>query len=140
MWCCFYLIMTKSCCAPRCRNWYKKNARRKRRKTKRRVTTLRKLKTKELLVMMKISMFEFPDHKTDQQRRATWIARVPRDNWHPKEDSNIFLCEDQFLSSDIVSASTDSNPRRKRKRSSGALSKKRWMVQFLAFGLDYQRI
>ena len=44
--------MTKSCCAPRCRNWYK-NARRKRRKNKRRVTTLRKLKTKELLVMMK---------------------------------------------------------------------------------------
>ena len=70
-------------------------------------------------------MFEFPDHKTDQQRRATWIARVPRDNWHPKEDSNIFLCEDHFLSSDIVSASTDSNPRRKRKRNSDALSKKR---------------
>ena len=50
---------------------------------------------------------------------------MPRDNWHPKGDSNIFLCEDHFLSSDIVSASTDSNTRRKRKRSNDALSKKR---------------
>ena len=122
--------MTKSCCAPRYRNGYKKcKAKKKKNQT---VSDDAKKVENEVIVCddekeekRKIYMFEFPDQKTDQQRRVTWIACAPLDNWHPKEDSNIFLCEDHFLSSDIVSASTDSNPWRKRKRSSDALSKKR---------------
>ena len=112
------------CCAPRCRNGYKKRQAKKK-KNQTESDDAKKVENEGIVGDgEKEEMFEFLDHKIDHQRRATWIAHVPRDNWHPKEDSNIFLCEDHFLSSDIVSASTDSNPRRKRKRSSDALSKK----------------
>ena len=47
-----------------------------------------------------------------------WIARVPRENWNPKENANIFLCERHFMPSDIINGSMDSNSRRKKNKTS----------------------
>ena len=78
--------MTDSCCAPGCTNGYKK---RKKKKIQTDCANADKDENEgvyddEKAKKKKVSMFEFPDQKTEQQRRATWIARVPRDDWHPK--------------------------------------------------------
>ena len=64
----------------------------------------------------KISIFAYPKHEENPEKRAKWIAKVPRENWHPKNESKLFICEKDFQESDIVATSTDSNNRRKRKK------------------------
>ena len=36
------------------------------------------------------------------ERRAKWVARVPRDNWNPNDNTNLFLCDKHFMPSDIL--------------------------------------
>ena len=66
----------------------------------------------------KISLFSFPSHDSAPERRARWISRVPRDEWHPGEKAKIFLCEKHFHASDIITDSIDSNSRRKKTKQS----------------------
>ena len=72
----------------------------------------------------KKALFGFPKHDVDPEKRARWIARVPRKKWNPSEKSDLFLCENHFLSRDIITTSTDTNIRRT-KMSSGELKRKR---------------
>ena len=55
----------------------------------------------------KFALFKFPAHKDDPEKRAKWIARVPRDEWKPAHDTDLFLCEKHFLASDIVEETID---------------------------------
>ena len=55
----------------------------------------------------KFALFKFPAHKDDPEKRAKWIARVPRDEWKPAHDTDLFLCEKHFLASDIVEESME---------------------------------
>ena len=58
------------------------------------------------------------------KKRARWIARIPRKDWHPTEKSNLHICERHFLPSHIISESIDKNNRRKRKRGNNELAHK----------------
>ena len=73
----------------------------------------------------RISIFEFPKHKDDPERRRKWISRVPR-VWNPKDDQSLFICEKHFRPEDIIRESTDTNSRRKRKKDSNQLYTKRY--------------
>ena len=73
----------------------------------------------------KISIFAFPKHKENPEKRVKWIAKVPRENWHPKNESKLFICEKHFQENDIVATSTDSNNRHKQKKQSEVLGHKR---------------
>ena len=59
--------------------------------------------------------FTFPKEKTNAERRALWISKVPRKNWNPTPQTEIALCERHFKREDIIFTSTDTNVRRKRK-------------------------
>ena len=71
-----------------------------------------------------IAVFKFPSHDEEPERRAQWIARVPRDYWKPDATAKIFLCEKHFMPDDIVEESQDTNPRRKKKRKTEKLARK----------------
>ena len=75
-----------------------------------------------------IATFGFPKHDKEPELRARWIARVPRNDrrWITKSadvTAKLYLCEKHFMPEDIISDSTDTNSRRKRK--SDQLCKKR---------------
>ena len=70
-------------------------------------------------------IFEFPKHNNEPEKRARWIACVPRENWLPTDTQALHICEKHFQVCDVVTSSTDSNNRRKRKKGSDALSRKR---------------
>ena len=76
----------------------------------------------------KLTLFSFPKHDKDPELRARWIARVPRHDSRWLEitanvNAKLYLCEKHFLPGDIITDSTDTNTRRKRK--SEELNKKR---------------
>ena len=60
--------------------------------------------------------FKFPDSATEPERRADWVAKVRRNDWKPGEKDVVWICELHFRENDIIRSSTDSNPRRKRKK------------------------
>ena len=113
--------MPNSCRAPGCKAGYKP---RKKKRKKDIDSSDSETDTATVAGGEKITLFSFPSHKSEPERRARWIARVPGDDWHPKEDENIFLCEKHFMPNDILDESTDSNSRRKKKKNS-KLSRKR---------------
>ena len=143
--------MTNSCCAPNCELVINHPVKRRKRRTRSKARKKMQRKTCQMLskktslkmkrktsqkmsektspkmpsVPKKISTFGFPKHKTEPERRASWIARVPRENWHPKDDAKIFLCEKHFLPTDIIVTSSDTNSRRKRKKTTEMLTHKR---------------
>ena len=57
-----------------------------------------------------------PKCKSELQRRADWISKVPRICWKPREDANIYTCELHFQEKDFIQNSADTNNRRKRKK------------------------
>ena len=94
--------MPNKCCEPTCKNGYESEK-------------LRKAKEGEI---DEVHFFKFPDHKTEPPKRAEWIAKVPRDDWTPDKKEAIWICELHFQETDFIRFSTDSNPRRKRKKTS----------------------
>ena len=110
--------MTNTCAAPGCRTGYKP----KKKKKKENINTENSNENKsdesasESETSGKICLFGFPSHEKDPERRKTWITRVPRKDWHPKEHAKIYLCEKHFAESDFILERTDTNDRRKRKK------------------------
>ena len=101
--------MTNSCCAPNCREGY--NPKKKKRNESSETTV-----TSELT--KKVTLFSFPKHDTEPEKRAQWIARVPLKNWNPKTSAKIYICERHFQPHHIISERSDTNKRRKRKKDS----------------------
>ena len=97
--------MPNSCRAPGCKAGYKP---RKKKRKKDIDSSDSETDTAAVAGGEKITLFSFPSHKSEPERRARWIARVPRDDWHPKEDESIFLCEKHYMPNDIIDESTDS--------------------------------
>ena len=60
-------------------------------------------------------IFEFPKSNVDLATRKKLLSRIPR-QWCPAEDQIIHLFESHFRPEDVIKESTDSNPRRKRKK------------------------
>ena len=83
--------MTNSCCAPNCENGYKPKKKKKKNIKQNQEENLGDTEENEpeendlITGKKKVSVFVFPSHEEEAERRATWISRVPRDNWHPKE-------------------------------------------------------
>ena len=67
-----------------------------------------------------VSLFKFPDKERSPERRKRWIARVPRKDWSPSENSR--LCEKHFLPQDFKSKRKDKTRGRTSKR--GELTRK----------------
>ena len=116
--------MPNTCAAPGCRTGYKPKKRRK--------TSLPDSEKDEEEAQEnddseteKLSIFIFPSHEKEPERRKTWIAKVPRKDWKPRETDKIYLCEKHFMPTDIIIESTDTNNRRKRKKDSNTLTQKR---------------
>ena len=69
-------------------------------------------------------IFEFPKSNVDSATRKKLLSRIPRE-WCPAENQTIHLCESHFRPEDVIKESTDSNPRRKRKKETKKLKRKR---------------
>ena len=67
-----------------------------------------------------ISLFKFLDKEKSPDRRKTWVARVPRIDWSPTDNSR--LCEKHFLPSDVKTERDDKTRGRTSKR--GDLTRK----------------
>ena len=72
-----------------------------------------------------IGIFEFPKHVVDPEKRSRWIACVPNENWYVSKTQKLHFCENHFRPEDVITKSTDSNNRRKRKKGSDSLKRKR---------------
>ena len=45
-----------------------------------------------------VSIFKFPDHDKEPQKRAIWIARVPCKDCHPDKNANLYISLQRYLS------------------------------------------
>ena len=70
-----------------------------------------------------IGIFEFPKHVVDPEKRSRWIGHVPRVNWYLSKTQKLHLCENHFRPEDVITKSTDSNNRHKRKKGSDSLKR-----------------
>ena len=69
-----------------------------------------------------LHLFKFPDKEKEPERRSEWISKVPRADWTPENEKKLYLCELHFQEEDIIRYSTDSNARRKRKKTTAEQS------------------
>ena len=74
---------------------------------------------------LKLQIHQFPSHAKNPEKRALWIAKVPRADWKPSKDADLWICQNHFRESDYVTESKDSNSRRKRKRNIATLPRRR---------------
>jgi hypothetical protein len=82
-------------------------------------------KRKSQSVEERRGIFEYPKANVkDQDSRRKFLSHIPR-HWSPGENQVIHLCESHFKPEDVISHSTDSNPRRKRKKETTKLKHKR---------------
>ena len=116
--------MPYKCCAPKCKTNYDSETGQKsnidggneiQAKTTQETKVANK-KGKNVSQKPELHLFKFPDATKYPERRSEWISKVPRAEWKPDSSSELFLCELHFREEDIIRYSTDTNSRRKRKK------------------------
>ena len=74
----------------------------------------------------RLSLFEFPKHNVDAERRRKWILRVPRMIGNQVKNNLSSFAKNHCRTEDIISENTDSNNQRKRKKKLSQLHNKRY--------------
>ena len=60
---------------------------------------------------VKLRTHQFPSHAKNPEKRALWIAKVPRADCKANKDADLWICQMYFRESDYVTESRDSNLR-----------------------------